>query len=121
MSVDESEEVSVSNEDGFVTTTLTTQLTLSLAPPSSTDHGNDKYQIQYQDRCGRMLVATQLIKQGDTILIDTPACIGPDNNSRPVCLVCCTRLDQLHDELLIQNYISPFQAGPRSNHHVCHV
>ena len=91
MSEDESEEVLVRREDGFVTTTLTTQLTLSLASPSSGDRGNDKYQIQYQDRCGRMLVATQFIKQGDTILVDTPACTGPDNNSRPVCLVCCSR------------------------------
>ena len=98
MSVDESEEVSLRDEDGFVTTSLTTQLTLSLAAPSSGDHCNDKYEIQYQDRCGRMLVATQFIKQGDTILVDTPACTGPDNNSRPVCLVCCSRLEHLFKE-----------------------
>ena len=82
-------DISESESDGYLTTTVSTSLTLSLS--QSKDAG-PKYQIQYQERCGRLLVATENIAMGETILVDTPACIGPDNNLKPVCLVCCARL-----------------------------
>jgi len=79
---------SVTEEDGYVVTTVTTSMTVSLNSPDT----SDKYQVQYEDRCGRMLVATKFISAGETIFTDEPACMGPDNNPRPVCLVCCARL-----------------------------
>ena len=83
----ESEE-SVSEEDGFLTTTLTTTLTLSLHTLDKAEVGGDdsKYRVDYDQRCGRMLVAAEFIPEGSTILVDTPACTGPDNNTKPVCL-----------------------------------
>ena len=50
------------------------------------------YQVAHQARCGRLLVAARDISAGEEIFTDRPAAVGPDNNPRPVCLVCYTRL-----------------------------
>ena len=50
------------------------------------------YTILYQERCGRLLVAGRSFLAGEEIFSDLPAAMGPDNNPRPVCLVCYTRL-----------------------------
>ena len=67
--------VSIEAEAGYTTTTLSASLTLRLPPP--------KYRVEHEPRCGRLLVATAHIAAGDTVLVDTPACLGPDNNTRP--------------------------------------
>ena len=52
-----------------------------------------KYRVEHEPRCGRLLVATAHIAAGDTVLVDTPACLGPDNNTRPGnTRTLCTRL-----------------------------
>ena len=91
--------VSIEAEAGYTTTTLSASLTLRLPPPKyRVEHQPSqvpqpstpaepstpaKYRVEHQPRCGRLLVATAHIAAGDTVLVDTPACLGPDNNSRP--------------------------------------
>ena len=50
------------------------------------------YRVEYSARCGRLLVAGRSFLAGEVIFSDQAACVGPDNNPRPVCLVCYTRL-----------------------------
>ena len=50
------------------------------------------YTVQHHERCGRLLVAARAVTAGEEIFVDRPAAMGPDNNPRPVCLVCYTRL-----------------------------
>lgn len=50
------------------------------------------YTVLHQERCGRLLVAGRSFLAGEEIFCDSPAAMGPDNNPRPVCLVCYTRL-----------------------------
>ena len=75
--------VSVSEREGFTTTTFSRTVKLSVSRP---------YLVQYEERCGRLLVAGRDISAGEIILRDSPAALGPDNNPRPVCLVCLARL-----------------------------
>ena len=97
-------------EDGYTTTTLSASLTLRVPPPakycvehqpSQVPHPSTpaqpstpaKYRVEHEPRCGRLLVATAHIAAGDTVLVDTPACLGPDNNTRPGnTRTLCTRL-----------------------------
>ena len=67
------------------------------------------YNIHFEERCGRMLVAARDIAAGEiifqvmNILIlmvitchhpfqDKPAAMGADNNPGPICLTCYKRL-----------------------------
>ena len=50
------------------------------------------YTVLHHERCGRLLVAGRSFLAGEEIFCDRPAAMGPDNNPRPVCLVCYTRL-----------------------------
>ena len=78
----------------FITTTMSTSLTLSL--PSPARRLDTKYYVSYEERCGRLLVAATDIRAGETVFSDLAAATGPDNNPRPVCLVCCARLVRGH-------------------------
>ena len=78
----------------FNSTTLSTSLTLSL-PPAPVRHVT-KYLVRYEERCGRLLVANTDIRAGEVVFTDIAAATGPDNNPRPVCLVCCARLVRGH-------------------------
>ena len=94
--------VSTEAEDGYTTTTLSASLTLRVPPPAKyrVEHSQvpqpstpAKYRVEHEPRCGRLLVATAHIAAGDTVLVDTPACLGPDNNTRPGnTRTLCTRL-----------------------------
>ena len=53
---------------------------------------SDNYNIHYEERCGRMLIAARDISAGDVVFVDTPAAVGPDNNPGPICLNCYKRL-----------------------------
>ena len=81
----EDETLNVSEMEGFTTTTFTSTVRLSVGRPRP-------YLVQYEERCGRLLVAGRDIKAGEIILRDPAAALGPDNNPRPVCLVCLARL-----------------------------
>ena len=78
----------------FISTTLSTSLTLSL-PQAPVRHVT-KYLVRYEERCGRLLVANTDIRAGEVVFTDIAAATGPDNNPRPVCLVCCARLVRGH-------------------------
>ena len=73
------------------------------------------YNIHFEERCGRMLVAARDIAAGEiifqvmNILIlmvischhhpfqDKPAAMGADNNPGPICLTCYKRLPGVPD------------------------
>ena len=46
------------------------------------------YSIQYEERCGRMLIAERDISAGEVLFTDIPLSVGPDNDSQPICLAC---------------------------------
>ena len=83
----EETEVTVSERDGYQRTTFTGSVVLSLA-----GRPRRSWSVQYQERCGRLVVAGRDIKAGEIIMRDEAAALGPDNNPRPVCLVCLARL-----------------------------
>ena len=74
----------MSEREGFLTTTYTESVVLTLASRS--------WAVEYEERCGRLVVAARDIQAGEIILRDRAAALGPDNNPRPVCLVCLARL-----------------------------
>ena len=82
------------DKTGEVVTTLSTSLTLSL--PLTSERRDTKYLVSYEERCGRLLVANTDIQAGEIVFSDIAAATGPDNNPRPVCLVCCARLVRGH-------------------------
>ena len=92
--MEESEtELCVTEREGFTTTTFTGSAVLSLAGNSSrSGRSGRSWYVQYEERCGRLVVAGRDIKAGEIILRDEAAGLGPDNNPRPVCLVCLARL-----------------------------
>ena len=53
---------------------------------------NTNYNIHYEERCGRMLIASRDISAGEVVFVDSPAAVGPDNNPGPWCLNCYKRL-----------------------------
>jgi len=57
--------------------------------PTSADHDpNVLYDIGKSDTVGRFMVAKRDIRPGEVIFQDSPAVIGPDNSSVPMCTVC---------------------------------
>ena len=57
--------------------------------PTSADHDkNVLYDIGKSDTVGRFMVAKRDIAPGEVIFHDSPAVIGPDNSSVPMCTVC---------------------------------
>ncbi|XP_045451337.1 SET domain-containing protein SmydA-8 [Melitaea cinxia] len=59
------------------------------------------YKIQYSEELGRHMVATRDIQQGEIILREKPAAIGPKISCKPHCLSCGLKLEpiQKDDEL----------------------
>lgn len=56
-------------------------------------HSTDlPYTILFEERCGRLLLASQDISAGEILFHDVPGAVGPDNNPKPVCLNCYKRL-----------------------------
>ena len=80
-------ELCVSEREGFTTTTFTGSVVLTLAR-----RPRRSWYVKYEERCGRLVVAGRDIKAGEIIMKDGAAALGPDNNPRPVCLVCLARL-----------------------------
>ena len=50
------------------------------------------YIILYEERCGRLLTASQDISTGEILFLDTPGAVAPGNNPKPVFLNCYKRL-----------------------------
>ena len=50
------------------------------------------YHIHFEERCGRLLLASRDISAGEILFHDVPGAVGPDNNPKPVCLNCYKRL-----------------------------
>jgi len=48
--------------------------------------------VTHHTRCGRLLLASRDISAGEVLFCDTPGAVGPDNNTKPVCLNCYKRL-----------------------------
>jgi len=65
--------------------------------PTAKDHAEDVlYTIKKSDYVGRYIVASRDIKPGETIFSDKPACIGPDNSSKPLCLGCFRKVSGIY-------------------------
>jgi len=65
--------------------------------PTSQDHAEDVlYTIKKSDYVGRYIVASRDIKPGENIFSDKPACIGPDNSSKPLCLGCFRKVSGIY-------------------------
>ncbi|XP_059048714.1 SET domain-containing protein SmydA-8 [Achroia grisella] len=56
------------------------------------------FKIQYSDTYGRHMIATRDIKQGEMILKEKPAVIGPRMSCAPHCLACGKKLEPLKRE-----------------------
>jgi len=64
---------------------------------TSQDHSKDVlYTIKKSDYVGRYIVASRDIQPGETIFSDQPACIGPDNSSKPLCLGCFRKVSGIY-------------------------
>ncbi|TRY75492.1 hypothetical protein TCAL_08645 [Tigriopus californicus] len=62
--------------------------------PTAADHGTDVlYRIEKSDSVGRYMVASRDIFPGEVIFTDQPACVGPDNSSKPMCLGCFSKVN----------------------------
>ena len=59
------------------------------------DEKSAPYNIIYEERCGRLLIAARDICAGEILFTDTPGAVGPDNNPKPVCLNCYKSLPGL--------------------------
>ncbi|XP_041982341.1 SET domain-containing protein SmydA-8 [Aricia agestis] len=64
------------------------------------------FKVQYSDSFGRHMVATRDIKQGEIILKEKPAVIGPKISCTPQCLTCGKKL-------------SPMQVGNTLDFYKC--
>ena len=53
------------------------------------------YNIIFEERCGRLLIAARDISAGEILFTDTPGAVGPDNNTKPICLTCYKSLPGL--------------------------
>lgn len=51
------------------------------------------FKVQYSDTFGRHMIATRDIRQGEMILKERPAVIGPRVSTFPMCLGCNTKLE----------------------------
>ncbi|OWR49372.1 hypothetical protein KGM_209725 [Danaus plexippus plexippus] len=56
------------------------------------------YKIQYSDSCGRFMTATRDIKQGEVILKEKPAVIGPRMYCKVQCLSCGRQLQPIPND-----------------------
>ena len=71
--------------------------TCQLKDANSDHHKCLPYSILYEERCGRMLMATRDISAGEILFTDTKGAIGPrpEDYSKPICLSCYKRLPPL--------------------------
>ena len=64
--------------------------TCQLKDANNDHHKCLPYSILYEERCGRMLMATRDISAGEILFTDTKGAIGPrpEDNPKPICLSC---------------------------------
>lgn len=51
------------------------------------------FKIQQKESCGRYATATEPLAAGSVVFEEIPFVIGPNPNSRVVCLECCAPVD----------------------------
>lgn len=55
------------------------------------------FKVQQKETVGRFATAIKDLKAGSVVLEDTPFVVGPNPNTKPVCLECCAPVDGRKD------------------------